>query len=105
MRGETKRFYLRRKLAQPALERTRVSGYSRFTMSGPTGRGLLQILAVTGGVIAVCLAVFVLYVLGYIHWRPPNFAVLTERNPQKLLAQADYLASLGNWQAARPYFA
>lgn len=31
--------------------------------------------------------------------------MLTSRNPQKLLAQADYLASLDNWEAARLYFA
>lgn len=66
---------------------------------------MLRIFGVAGGVIVVCLAVFALYILGYIHWRPPNFAVLTSRNPQKLLAQADYLASLDNWEAARPYFA
>lgn len=74
-------------------------------MGSPNGRGLLRILGIAGGVIVVCLGVFVLYILGYIHWRPPNFAVLTSRNPQKLLAQADYLASLDNWEAARPYFA
>ncbi|HEX5432867.1 MAG TPA: CHAT domain-containing protein [Candidatus Angelobacter sp.] len=66
---------------------------------------MLRIFGIAGGIIVVCVAVFVLYILGYIHWRPPNFAVLTSRNPQKLLAQADYLASLDNWQAARPYFA
>ncbi|MDE3179728.1 MAG: hypothetical protein KGM47_08715 [Acidobacteriota bacterium] len=74
-------------------------------MGSPNGRGLLRIFGIAGGVIVVCLAVFVLYILGYIHWRPPNVAVLTSRNPQKLLAQADYLASLDNWEAARPYFA
>lgn len=74
-------------------------------MSGRRGRRLLRILGISGGVIVVCLAVFVLYILGYVHWRPPSFAVLTSRNPQKLLAQADYLASLDNWEAARPYFA
>jgi CHAT domain-containing protein/predicted negative regulator of RcsB-dependent stress response len=74
-------------------------------MSGRRGRRLLRIFEIAGGVIVVCLAVFVLYILGYIHWRPPNFAVLTSRNPQKLLAQADYLACLDNWQRARPYFA
>ncbi|HEV2416410.1 MAG TPA: CHAT domain-containing protein [Terriglobia bacterium] len=66
---------------------------------------MLRIFGIAGGAIVVCLAVFLLYILGYIHWRSPNFAVLTSRNPQKLLAQADYLASLDNWQAARPYFA
>lgn len=74
-------------------------------MSGRRGRRLLRILGISGGVIVVCFAVFVLYILGYVHWRPPSFAVLTSRNPEKLLAQADYLASLDNWEAARPYFA
>ena len=62
-------------------------------------------MGVTGGVIAVCLVAFLLYVLGYIHWQPPQFALLTSHNPQKLLAEADYLANLGNWEKARPYFA
>ncbi len=74
-------------------------------MSGRHGRRLLRIFCIAGGAIVVCLAVFVLYILGYIHWRPPNFAVLTSRNPQRLLDQADYLASLDNWEKAQPYFA
>lgn len=74
-------------------------------MGGRRQRRLLLILGVAGGVVVVCLGVFVLYILGYIYWQPPQFAALTSRNPQKLLAQADYLASLDNWEEARPYFA
>lgn len=74
-------------------------------MSGHKARRWLRIFGIAGGAVVVCLAIFTLYILGYIHWRPPKFAVLTSRNPHKLLAQADHLASLDNWEAARPYFA
>jgi len=73
-------------------------------MSGPTKRRWLLFLYVVGGLV-VCLGVALLYLLGYIYWRRPAIASLTSRDPQALLATADYLALLGNWQGARPYFA
>jgi CHAT domain-containing protein len=68
-------------------------------------RRLLLVSGVAGAAVVLCLAVFVLYLFGYIHWNPPQLALITERDPHKLLAQADYLAYLGNWEKARPYFA
>jgi hypothetical protein len=73
-------------------------------MSGPRKRRWLLLLCGVGGLV-VCLGIALLYLLGYIYWHRPAIASLTTRDPQTLLATADYLALLGNWQGARPYFA
>lgn len=65
---------------------------------------MLLVLGCVGGVVVVCLAVFLLYLFGYIHWNHTRNLTLNA-SPQNLLADADYLANLGNWEKARPYFA
>src|SRR5579875_1552373 len=73
-------------------------------MSGRRRR-LLLVSGGLGGALLLCLTAFVFYLLGYVHWNPPQLALLTSRDPHKLLAEADYLAHLGNSERARPYFA
>lgn len=74
-------------------------------MSNRQAHRLLLVVGAMGGVILVCLLVLLLYLSGYIRTYHPQYATLVSNNPQKLLAEADFLAYVGNWQKARPYFA